>query len=160
MYEYSKARSPKIAQTLRLRRPGRLQGLPRKKAVNYAYYNPNPEKRSVGDCAVRAISKALGQSWDETYVGLCLEGFRRKDWGNADSVWGQYLKSHGFVRRWIPDKGQYGCTVEDFAGDHPTGTFILSMPGRHVLAVEDGVIYDSWDSRNEIPTYFWEREQK
>ena len=38
----------------------------------YKYYNPNPMARSVGDCTVRAISKATGQDWEETYIGLCL----------------------------------------------------------------------------------------
>lgn len=127
--------------------------------MNYAYYNPNPQGKAVGDCAVRAISKALGQTWDETYAGLCLEGFLRKDWGNADNVWGHYLKAHGFVRSWIPDDRPDCCTVERFAAENPIGTYVLSMPGRHVLTVEDGVIYDSWDSRNEIPVYFWARRE-
>lgn len=128
--------------------------------MSYSYYNPNPDKKSVGDCAVRAISKALGQTWDETYVGLCLEGFIRKDWGNADAVWGPYLRARGFTRHWIPDNCPECYTVERFARDNPEGTYVLSMPGRHVLAVVDGVIYDSWDSRNEIPTYFFARTQE
>lgn len=33
-------------------------------------YNPNPQNNLVIDCTVRAISKATGQSWDETYIGL------------------------------------------------------------------------------------------
>lgn len=125
----------------------------------YAYFNENPARKSVGDCAVRAISKALGQTWDETYVGLCLEGFRLKDWGNADSVWGPYLVRHGFRRHFIPDDGLGAYTVSNFAADHPQGTFILSMPGRHVVAVVDGVIFDSWDSSGECPTYFWTKER-
>lgn len=129
----------------------------REAAMSYAYYNPNPEKKAVGDCAVRAISKALGQTWDETYVGLCLEGFLRKDWGNADAVWGPYLKARGFTRHWMPEED--GCTVERFAEEHPAGTYVLSMPGRHVLTVVDGVIFDSWDSGKESPTYFWERRE-
>lgn len=125
---------------------------------NYAYYNPNPAgRRSVGDCTVRALSKALGQTWEETYVGLSLEGFHMGDLPNADSVWGPYLARHGFVRRLMPDD-RPDCTVEEFAEEHPHGTFILSMPGRHVVAVVDGVYCDSWDSGGEVPTYFWEKE--
>lgn len=113
--------------------------------MSYAYYNPNPARRSVGDCAVRALSKALDQTWEETYAGLALEGFIRGDLPNADSVWGPYLKARGFTRHFIPD-------------DNPNGTFILSMPGRHVLAAVDGVLYDSWDSGGEIPVYYWTKE--
>ena len=124
----------------------------------WAEYQPNPTGRSVGDCAVRALAKALEQSWDETYVGLALEGFKRGDLPNADSVWGPYLRAHGFVRRLIPDECPDCYTVADFAADHPWGTYILSMPGRHVLCVQDGQWHDSWDSGGEVPTYYWEKE--
>lgn len=124
----------------------------------FTEYNPNPCGRSVGDCAVRALSKALGQSWEQTYVGLCLDGFCRGDLPNADSVWGPYLKSRGFTRRFIPDTCPDYYTVADFAADHPEGTYILSMPGRHVLCVQDGQWYDSWNSGGEIPVYYWTKE--
>lgn len=126
----------------------------------YSFYNPNPIDKRVGDCTVRAISKALGQTWEETYVGLALEGFRRGDLPNADDVWGHYLKSRGFTRHLIPDSCPDCYTAADFAADHPTGIFILSMPGRHVLCVQDGRYFDSWDSGGEIPTYYWTKESE
>lgn len=126
--------------------------------MGYEYYNPNPAGRAVGDCAVRAVSKALGQTWEETYVGLVLKGFQRGDLPNADDVWGAYMSERGFDRNWIPNDGPEICTAAKFAQDHPAGTYVLSMPGRHVVTVLDGVIYDSWDSRNEVPTYFWTKE--
>ncbi len=33
----------------------------------FIYYQPNPCGRSVGDCAVRAISAALRLSWEESF---------------------------------------------------------------------------------------------
>ena len=92
--------------------------------MSYKYYNPNPVGRSVGDCTVRAIAKALDQTWEETYVGLALEGFVRGDMPDSDDVWGHYLKSHGFTRHWLPNECPDGCTV---------GT-----PGRHVYLVYAG----------------------
>lgn len=127
--------------------------------MSYAYYNPNPVHRSVGDCAVRALSKALEQSWEETYAGLALEGFAQGDLPNSDEVWGHYLKERGFTRHWLPDGCPDCYTVADFAEDHPFGTFILSMPGRHVVAVVDGCWHDSWDSGGEVPTYYWSKER-
>ncbi len=127
--------------------------------MSYAYYNPNPAGRSVGDCAVRALSKALGQTWEETYAGLALEGFLRGDLLNADSVWGPYLRAHGFTRRLIPDDGLGAYTVEDFARDNPNGVFVLSMPGHHVVAVVDGAYCDTWDSGGECPSYYWTKER-
>ena len=29
-----------------------------------------------------------------------------------------------------------------------------------MATVQDGVLYDSWDSSNEIPTYYYEKEKK
>lgn len=34
----------------------------------FIYYNPNPMSRIVGDCAVRAISKALDIDWELAYA--------------------------------------------------------------------------------------------
>lgn len=127
----------------------------------FACYNPNPAGRSVGDCAVRGPvkSKALGQTWEETYAGLVLEGFLRGDLPNADSVWGPYLRKHGFTRHLLPDACPDCYTVADFAADYPQGTYILSMPGRHVLCVQDGQWHDSWDSGMEVPAYYWSEER-
>lgn len=126
--------------------------------MGYSYYNPNPACKSVGDCTVRALSKVLGQSWGETYTGLALEGYRLGDMPNADSVWGPYLRKRGFARHMLPDSCLDGYTVSDFARDNPEGAFILSMPGRHVLCVQDGHWYDSWDSGGEEPVYYWTKE--
>ena len=126
--------------------------------MSYVYYNPNPTRKSVGDCTVRALSKALGQSWEETYAGLSLEGFKRGDLPNADNVWGPYLVGKGFRRHFIPDDGLGAYTVEDFAADHPRGIYILSMQGRHVVTVVDGDYCDSWDSGRETPDYFWAKK--
>lgn len=127
--------------------------------MGHAYYNPNPAGKSVGDCPVRAIAKATGKSWEEVYTGLCLEGFRLGDMPNADSVWGPYLRRQGFHRHLLSDDCPDCYTVEDFARDNPCGTFIVSMPGRHVLCVQDGHWHDSWNSGGEVPTYYWEKER-
>ncbi len=126
--------------------------------MSYAYYNPNPTNKSVGDCPVRALSMALEQSWEQTYVELALKGFCLGDMPNADSVWGPYLRDRGFTRHLLPDTCPDCYTVADFAADHPVGIFILSMPGRHVLCVQDGQWFDSWDSGGEVPVYYWTKE--
>lgn len=126
----------------------------------FEYFNPNPEGKSVGDCPVRAIAKALDKSWEEVYIGLVLQGFMLGDMPNADAVWGPYLKQHGFKRYMLPDDCPDCYTAADFASDNVEGTYILSMPGKHVICVQDGVIYDSWDSGREVPTYYWVKESK
>lgn len=120
-------------------------------------YNPNPTGGRVGDCTIRAISKATGQTWEQTFIGLALEGFCLGDMPSANHVWGAYLKSKGFVRNIIPDNCPDCYTVESFCRDHPTGTYILAISG-HVVAVVNGAYYDTWDSGREIPLYYWSRK--
>lgn len=124
----------------------------------YAYFNKNPLGRSVGDCAVRACSKALDQSWEKTFTELCLEGFIMADLPNSDTVWSKYLRKNGFQRYLIPDDCPDCMTVGRFAEENPEGVFVLSMPGRHVVTVIDGMIYDSWNSSNEVPEYYFAKE--
>ena len=79
------------------------------------------------------------------------------DWGNSDPVWGAYLRSRGFERRAIPNTCPDCYTVGDFARDHSKGDYVLGT-GRHAVAVLDGgLIMDTWDSSQEIPTFYFER---
>ena len=68
--------------------------------ARWVYFNPNPEGKRVGDCAVRALCKALGQDWEQVYTGLCLEGFALGDMPSADRVWGAYLRRHALGPVW------------------------------------------------------------
>lgn len=122
----------------------------------YVNYNPNPARKTVGDCTIRSISKALNQPWEETYAGLALQGFRMCDMPSANHVWGAYLREKGFTRRIMPDSCPDCYTVADFAADNPSGTYILALSG-HVVCVQNGDWYDSWDSGGEVPLYFWEQ---
>lgn len=123
----------------------------------FKQFNPNPRRRKVGDCTVRALSKALNQDWETTFIELCFEGLLLCDIPSANTVWGAYLKRKGFVRHIIPDECESCYTVSDFCRDHPKGLFILAIDG-HVLTAIDGDYYDSWDSGEENPVYYWTRK--
>lgn len=120
-------------------------------------YNANPDGRNVGDCTIRALSLALGQTWEQTYVGLALEGFAMGDMPSANHVWGAYLRRKGFRRRILPDTCPDCYTVADFARDHPSGTYLLALDG-HVVCLIDGDWYDTWDSGGKTPLYYWTRK--
>ena len=61
--------------------------------------------------------------------------------------------------RWASGDECPDCyTVADFAAEHPSGTYILSLSG-HVVCVMDGDYYDTWDSGGEIPLYYWCKEE-
>lgn len=122
----------------------------------YSYYNPNPTGRKVGDCAVRAISKALDVDWQTAYAMIVSNGYIMGDMPSADSVWGSTLRQSGFQKEIIPNTCPECYTAGQFAEDHPLGVFVLGFGG-HVAAVVDGVLFDSWDSSDQIPIYYYRR---
>lgn len=125
--------------------------------MNYIFFNPNPSRKTVGDCVIRAISTAMNRSWEEVYLDVMRKGFELHDMPSSNNVWSAYLKSKGFRRYAIPDTCPDCYTVQDFCIDHPYGTFILAT-GSHVVAVMNGNYYDTWDSGNEVPIFYWRKE--
>ena len=124
----------------------------------YVEYNPNPAGRRVGDCAVRAVAKALDVDWETAFSLIATHGFAMGDMPSSNSVWGAVLRQNGFYRQSIPDSCPDCYTAEDFCRDNPKGTYVLGF-GTHVATVKDGNLYDAWDSSNEIPQYVWYRKE-
>ena len=123
----------------------------------YVYWNNNPNGIHIGDCVVRAISAALNQSWERTYIDLCVEGFTFRDMPNANAVWDSYLRYKGYKRYIIPDTCPNCYTIAQFAEDYPHGIYIVAT-GTHVVCVKNGNILDNWDSSDQIPTYYYSKE--
>lgn len=121
-------------------------------------YNTNPTGRRVGDCAVRAVSVALGVDWETAYAMMCAKGFAFADMPSSNSVWGSVLQQHGFHRESIPDSCPDCYTAEDFCRDHAKGVYVLGF-GNHVATIRDGILYDLWDSSQEVPQYYWYRKE-
>lgn len=118
----------------------------------------NPTGRTVGDCSVRAVSKALNISWEDAYIKMCKAGLLMGDMPSSDSVWGSVLRQNGFYRKALPNRCPDCYTVKDFCYDHPFGTYVLGFGG-HVATVQDGNLYDSWNSLMEIPIYMWFKKE-
>lgn len=124
----------------------------------YIFYNPNPISANVADCAVRAVAKALGISWEEAYIKLTINGLNMGDIIASDNVWGSVLRQNGFYKEVIPNTCPDCYTVDDFCRDNPTGIYVIGFGG-HVATVVDGDLYDSWDSSKMIPIYYWYRKE-
>lgn len=122
-------------------------------------YNPNPTGRTVGDCAVRAISKALDIDWEEAFHLLAKNAFQMGDMPSADSVWGSVLRQNGFYRTSIPNSCPDCYSGYNFCRDHPEGIYVLGFGG-HVATVVDGDLYDSWNSLSEIPQFYWYKKEE
>jgi len=122
-------------------------------------YNPNPTGRSVGDCAVRAVAAALGTDWETAYALIAENGYQMGDMPSSNSVWGAVLRQNGFYRHSLPNTCPDCYTLEQFAEDHPEGVYVVGT-GNHVAAVIYGQIMDAWDSSDEVPVYYWQKEDQ
>ena len=124
---------------------------------HWRQFNNNPVSRNVGDCSVRAVSVALGVDWETAFAMITSNAFQMGDMPSSNAVWGSVLRQHGFRRSIIPNTCPDCYTVDQFAEDHPSGVYVVGT-GNHVVTVKDGEIWDSWDSSNEIPIYFWRKD--
>lgn len=120
----------------------------------FIHYNPNPHGEYVGDCVIRAITKALDKSWNEIYLAMALVGYSMGDMPSSNRVWGQFLKDVGYRRYVIPNTCPDCYTIRAFCEDNPKGTYIVGT-GTHVVTVKDGNYYDSWDSGDETPIFYY-----
>lgn len=81
------------------------------------------------------------------------------DMPSSNAVWSAYLKSGGYTKNIIPSTCPDCYTVKQFCEDNPRGDFLLAT-GTHVVAVKDGNYYDTWDSGDEVPAFYFSKEAK
>lgn len=117
-------------------------------------------KGFAGDCVVRSIAIAAKLPYKEVYdelferakafsAGRCKIAKTIKKKGASPrngaykKVYEQYLFDLGF--EWVPKmKVGSGCTVHLKKDELPDGRLIVSL-SRHLAAVIDGVLYDTYD---------------
>ena len=121
--------------------------------------NPNPLGKQTGDCVIRAIAIATGQSWRAVYRDLCRQGEMMADLPNANAVWGSYLRERGARQFLLPESCPDCITVRAFCERYPEGIYVIGT-GEHAIAVIGGDWYDSWNSESCTPTIFWEIRQE
>ena len=118
------------------------------KAHGYLDYNVNPRGTNTGDCQTRAISMALGLSWDDVRKKL-------REYGH-----GRY-NSYYVVKDALTEV--FNCEEVPFEGELTVGEFCDTASGQdgtylvlcgdkksdwanHIVCTIDGTIYDTWDS--------------
>ena len=123
-------------------------------------YNANTRNSNVSDCVKRSLSVAFSTDYDE--VSRELNKIKRNTGASAYNdlrVVDQFLRRRNITTWTVINAGERP-TVDVFADEHSVGTFLLlsghpkeaqfAGTTNHMICIVDGVIYDSWDSRNEI----------
>ena len=68
------------------------------------------------------------------------------------------MRAIGFRQIHILNRCPDCFTVKDFAEANPHGVYVLG-PHEHAVAVIDGDWWDSWDSGDTVPTYYFIKEE-
>lgn len=118
------------------------------KSKYFKYYQPNKKdlKDKVGDCSIRAFTKALKMEWLEVFDSLYPYAREAQCLFNQKGAYEPFLKDRGWV--YIPLKRDDKQTVTNFVSNHKGGTYILYIKvgfGTHLVTVEDGYFWDTWD---------------
>ena len=111
-------------------------------------------KGSAGDCVTRSIAIATGKPYQEVYDALNTLATRertgRRKRGTSTARTGvyrttyqRYLESIGWAWTATMKIGQ-GCKTHLRADELPGGR-LIAVVSRHLCAVIDGVIYDTFD---------------
>ena len=103
-------------------------------------------KGEVRDCVVRAIAIAAGRDYKLVYKELREIAGRTPRNGVYKDHYKILLARLGF--EWVPTmKVGQGCRVHLREDELPGGHWLVVQASRHLVAVKDGVAYDTNDPR-------------
>ena len=107
------------------------------------------------DCAVRALAIATHTDYDVVYDTLagagreCNRGFHLQKWlPKQQGVFGYTVEKLSFQAI----RGESRMCIRQFIQDHQVGRYILRV-SRHVIALIDGVVMDTFQSRPDKCVY-------
>ena len=125
----------------------------------YEYTNPNPFNRIGGDCVIRAICLATGQSWEQTVKELTELGLKKGYICNDQKLYPIYLKEKGFVEMNEPrDVCNRKLSVKDFIIQREGMTIkpiVANVGSHHVAAIVNNKVRDIWNSSTQTMHKYW-----
>ena len=122
----------------------------------FIYANPNPAKKITGDCVIRAICILERKHWLTVLHELTDYSDFLYEIADSNDLWAEYLMDKGYKFQTLPNTCPLCYTLRRFCYEHPYGEYIVCT-GSHVIAVIDGDYYDTWDSGDEVVTYYFRK---
>lgn len=132
----------------------------------YTYDNVNPKGKICGDCVIRAIALATGQSWEQTVKELTELGLKKGLICNDQNLYPKYLESKGFIQCREPrDINNKKISVKEwmheeqiYPGNHKS-VIVANVGSHHVTCIIDGTVHDIWNSSNQtMHKYWWKKK--
>lgn len=123
----------------------------------FHYYNANPKGIRAGDCAIRALSLALNQTWEDTLQGLTEVALKCKRNPTELATIAKYLNQKGWRKELQPkhlDGTKY--TGKQFIDARLKGSVIIcKIRPHHISVIYGGRFYDTWDPSDYVVGNYW-----
>ncbi len=114
----------------------------------YKFYNNNALGLFENDCAIRSISLATNNTWDDTYEHL----------SNIARLKGTMMDDREFIIDYLDERypriENIPRKVGEVVGMYHDNVLLITMNG-HIVCAKYGVVYDSFDCRDRIAEYCW-----
>lgn len=116
----------------------------------YIYYNNNPKGKRIGDCVVRAISKALEIDY-KTVGSMLLENSQKNNCHVITrDCYSKLLEKQFGLKRMKANNITVG-ELANLLQDHK----LLIRIKNHLTCSIYGDVYDIWNPENEMVDVFW-----
>lgn len=106
--------------------------------IKLVHYQPNIKIREP-DCAIRAISRLLNISWEESMILLCNAAIEKHTLPNTNMSIAKVLIDNGYKRRTFRNTHM---TISRFIIENRKGRYCL-INNDHAVACINSTIYDS-----------------
>ena len=131
-----------------------IRKIPRETAT-FHFHNENPTGRRTGDCVIRAIARASGDSWDDTLTGLFKVALKMKSELAYKDCYDRYLQEQGWTKGKQPRKADgTKYTVAEWYKKNPHATQVISV-ANHLTCMIDGKCNDIWNCTSLTVLNYW-----
>lgn len=133
--------------------------------IYYHFINVNPKNKFGGDCVIRAIAHATGQTWEQTIREMTELGIKMGFVCNDDHVIKKYLEQKGFTQCNEPRNHlNKKLSVKEFIDNSNMTelykTRIVAIVGsHHVTSIIKGQVHDIWNCSDRTMHRYWAKKQ-
>ena len=125
----------------------------------YIYVNVNPKNKYCGDCVIRAISRALNQSWETTVRELTELGIKKGYVAIDKHIYPKYLESKGFRQMKEPrDWQNKKISIKEFIDMHEGQSLkviVANAGSHHLTCIKGNKVNDTWDCSKSTMHKYW-----
>ena len=125
-------------------------------------YNVNPKGKKKGDCVVRAIAYASGQTWEKTLDDLVEIAKKECCMPNDQTAYEKYLDKLGFIKHKQPrteDNLKYTVLESYLIIDSNKYDVVVSV-ANHLTCLDNNKIIDTWNCGNKCIGNYWTRPKR